>query len=420
MPLELLNQLEQAPFTWQVPGLRRELATALLRSLPKVIRTQFVPAPDWAGKAHVWLHANGVAEGESHPEALGRALKALTGELVPAGAWQPDLVEGHLRPTFVVMDSQLEVGRGTDLDQLRVDLAPKVSAKLTRSAKRITATGQKAWTFGTIAENAQLAGGVVGYPALVDETSSVGVMVFESAARASHEHVRGLRRLLTLVNPSPVRWVVSHLGNQEKLALGASAYASVPELLADAWLKASEQLLQAQVSPDDIRDAATFTRVAEAVRADCPLRTQAVVRVVARVLIAQAEVENALQAFAPEDLLRVDVTEQLANLTFNRFISSTPDPWLERLPTYVSAISARLQGALKNRGRDDKARLEVEDVEAQYAALCDAQPPGPLPKPVENIAFLIEELRVSLFAQGVRTAVPISSKRVQQAIYALR
>ncbi|RMB58902.1 ATP-dependent RNA helicase HrpA [Tessaracoccus antarcticus] len=418
--LELLNQLEQTPFTWQVPGLRRELATALLRSLPKAIRTKFVPAPDWAGRALVWLDANGGTEGESLPQALARALRALTGELVPPEAWQPSTVDGHLRPTFVVMDGSKEVARGTDLDELRVTLAPKVSAKLTRSAKRISATGQTRWTFGTVAPSVQLSGGVVGYPALVDETASVGLVVAESVQRASHEHVRGLRRLLTLVNPSPVRWVVSHMSNQEKLALGASSYASVPDLLADAWLKASQQLLLESGSPDDVRDEATFTRIAELVRADCPARTQAVVRVAAQTLTAQGEVERALQMFPPQDPLRIDVTEQLANLTFTRFISATPDPWFDRLPVYVRAMTVRMQGALKSRSRDDRARLEIEGVEVDYAALCDAQPPGPLSPAVEEIAFLIEELRVGLFAQGVRTAVPVSPKRVRQAIAAAR
>ncbi len=418
VPLELLNQFEQSPFTWQVPGLRRELATALLRSLPKAIRTAFVPAPDWAGRAHAWLDDNGVAPGESHPEALGRALRALTGERIPADAWRPVMVDAHLRPTFVVMDGDKEVARGADLDELREELAPQVSAKLTRSAKRISATGQTSWTFGTIPASVQLSGGIVGYPGLVDETTAVGLMVAESASRASHEHVRGLRRLLTLVNPSPVRWVVSHLGYQEKLSLGASSYPSVQDLLADAWLKASEQLLRQAREPDEVRDAATFSSVAEAVRAESPVRTQAVVRIAAQVLAAQAEVHSALQAFPPEDPLRQDVTEQLANLTFNRFISATPDPWFERLPVYVSAISTRLQGARKSRARDDRARLEVEEVEAEYAELCDAQPAGPLPPAVEEVAFLIEELRVSLFAQGIRTAVPISTKRIRQAMMA--
>lgn len=420
VPLELVNQLEQAPFTWQVPGLRGELATAMLRSLPKAVRTRFVPAPDWAAKALLWLQSNGVAEGESMSQALTRALRALTGEQVPPEAWRPDAVDGHLRTTFVVVDGQKEVGRGPDLDGLRVALAPKVSAKLTRSAKRISATGQTSWTFGTIPVSVELTGGVVGYPALVDEADSVGLMVAESTARATHEHVRGLRRLLALVNPSPVRWVVSHMSNQEKLALGASAYPSVPDLLADAWLKANHQLLQAAAAPDDVRDRDTFTRVAETVRANCPTRTQAVVRIAAQTLQVQAEVESALQVFPADDPLRVDVTEQLANLTFNRFISATPDPWFERLPVYVAAVSVRLQSALKNRTRDDRSRLEVEGVEAEYAALCDDQPPGPLPPAVEEVAFLIEELRVSLFAQGVRTAVPISSKRVRQAMATLR
>jgi len=103
---------------------------------------------------------------------------------------------------------------------------------------------------------------VEGYPCLVDEGSSVGVQVVDTSVRAERLHALGVRRLLTLVNPSPVRWVVSHLGNQEKLALGSSQYSSVPELLEDAWLKASDRLLRAITDPVRVRDEQEFRRVA--------------------------------------------------------------------------------------------------------------------------------------------------------------
>src|SRR5699024_1552220 len=141
-----------------------------------------------------------------------------------------------------------------------------------------------------------------------------------------------------------------------------------------------------------------------------------VVRVAARTLAISAEVERRLAAMAPDDPVRRDIGEQLANLTFNKFISATPDPWFERLPAYLQAISVRLDALSKNPSRDARSRAEVEDMEILYAELCDEQPPGRLPADVEEIAFLIEEFRISLFAQGVRTAVPISPKRIRQAI----
>ncbi|MCC2593116.1 ATP-dependent RNA helicase HrpA [Tessaracoccus sp. OS52] len=418
VPLELLPQLDGAPFSWQVPGLRAELATGLLRSLPKQVRTRFVPAPDWATKALGWLDEHPGPEGEDFTAALARALLALTGERVQATDWNRDALESHLRPTFIVSDGTREVARGPDLDRLRVDLAPRVRSKLNRSAKRITATGQTSWTFGTIPVSVELGHGVVGHPALVDEGATVGVAVADSAERAHWQHALGLRRLLVCTNPSPVRSVVAHMSNSDKLALGSSEYPSVQDLLADAWLKASGQLMHRLGDPDRIRDAEAYARLADLVRQDCAPQTQEVVRVAARALATAAEARRQLERFQATDPVRLDVTEQLANLTFNKFISSTPDPWYERLPAYVQAVVVRLENALKNPARDQRARHEVEEMEALYAQLCDAQPPGPLPPPVEEVGFLIEELRISLFAQGVRTAVPVSAKRIRQAIAA--
>ncbi|MFC2686602.1 MAG: ATP-dependent RNA helicase HrpA [Arachnia propionica] len=414
--LEQLGVLEPEPFTWQVPGLREDLATALIRSLPKRIRTSFVPAPDFARRAVAWLRERGTGDETAFPEALGRALTALTGERVASGDWRPEAVDSHLRPTFVVVEGRKEVGRGEDLVALKTRLSAKVASRLTRSAGRIATTGRTDWDFGKLPLTQRLGGGVVGHPCLVDEGGSVGVQVVDSAVKAERLHAAGVRRLLTLVNPSPIRWVVSHLGNPEKLALGASRYGSVPELLEDAWLKASDRLLRAATDPVRVRDGQEFQRVAEVVRADCPAATAAVVGTAARALAAQAVVERRLAALPEDDEVRADITEQLANLTFKRFISATPDPWFDRIPVWIEACGTRLVTRGRNPARDERNRSEIMELEARYGQLCEAQPPGPLPADVEEIAFLLEEFRVSLFAQGTRTLVPVSAKRISQAM----
>ena len=414
--LEQLGVLEPEPFTWQVPGLREDLATALIRSLPKRIRTSFVPAPDFARRAVAWLRERGTGDETAFPEALGRALTALTGERVASGDWRPEAVDSHLRPTFVVVEGRKEVGRGEDLVALKTRLSAKVASRLTRSAGRIATTGRTDWDFGKLPLTQRLGGGVVGHPCLVDEGGSVGVQVVDSAVKAERLHAAGVRRLLTLVNPSPIRWVVSHLGNPEKLALGASRYGSVPELLEDAWLKASDRLLRAATDPVRVRDGQEFQRVAEVVRADCPAATAAVVGTAARALAAQAVVERRLAALPEDDEGRADITEQLANLTFKRFISATPDPWFDRIPVWIEACDTRLVSRGRNPARDERNRAEIMELEARYGQLCEAQLPGPLPADVEEIAFLLEEFRVSLFAQGTRTLVPVSAKRISQAM----
>ncbi|MDF1486816.1 ATP-dependent RNA helicase HrpA [Tessaracoccus sp. HF-7] len=416
--VELLNQLSGAPFSWQVPGLRRELATELIRSLPKAVRTSFVPAPDFAAKALTWLQERGEIGKGSFTEAVGRALLALTGTRVEPGQWHPETVPAHLRLAFQVIDNGREIARGDNLDELRERLVAKISAKLTASAGGLTATGQTSWTFGTVPTETTVAKGVRGYPALTDEGASVGLVVLDTESRARRSHIHGVRRLLTLTNPDPIRWVVSHMTMQEKLALAESPYPTVPDLLADAWLKASEQLAEAHGPAVKVRDAKAYDALALAVRQECADQTRRVMSIAASALTHVSAARRLLERCPRGDETAADVTAQLDDLFFNRFISATPDPWYQHLPRYAEAATLRLEAALVNPTRDRRAQAELDDVEQAYADLTDAQPAGPLSPEVEEIAFLIEELRVSLFAQRLRTAVPISPKRVRQAIRA--
>ena len=414
--VELLNQLTGDPFSWQVPGLRRELATELIRSLPKAVRTSFVPAPDFAAKALTWLEGRGETGRGRFADALGRALLALTGTRVEPGQWRPEVVPSHLRLTFQVIDDGREIARGDDLDELRERLVAKISAKLTASAKGLPATGQRSWTFGAVPTETSVAKGVRGYPALTDEGSSVGLVVWDAESRARRSHAQGVRRLLTLTNPDPIRWVVSHMTMQEKLALAESPYPSVPELLADAWLKASEQLAEAHGPAVVVRDPQAYDRLALAVRQECADQTRRVTATAAAALGHVSAARRLLERFPARDETAADVRAQLDDLFFPRFISATPDPWFAHLPRYAEAAGLRLEAALINPTRDRRAQAELDDIEQAYADLTDAQPAGPLSPEVEEIAFLIEELRVSLFAQRLRTAVPISAKRIRQAI----
>ncbi len=418
--LEQLASLDPAPFTWLVPGLRAELATELIRGLPKQVRTSFVPAPDFARRAIAAIEERGETGQGSFTDALSAALTRLTGVVVDADAWQPERLPSHLRATFVVTDRGKEVARGEDLTALQTRLSGKVARKLSTAASGITATGATSWTFPAIPVTTSLGPGVVGHPSLVDEGTSVGVRVHDTEPKARRAHVQGLRRLLTLVNPDPTRWVVAHLTMTEKLALADSAYDTVPALLADAWLKAAEQLAARRGDPVQVRDRDAFDRLVVPVREGQADATQANVRIAARALEAATRARVTLGELPADHPLRVDVEAQLDNLLFDRFLSFTPDPWLQHLPRYCEAAALRVEQALADPTRDARGAEQVEQVEAEYAALADAEPPGPLRPEVEEIAFLVEEFRVSVFAQQLRTSVPVSTKRIRRAIDAAR
>lgn len=420
IPVNLLNQLSGTPFSWQVPGLRAELAVELIRTLPKSIRTAFVPAPEYAVRALTWLRDKPHNLTTPFTHALGQALTALTGVNVPVEAWQPGNVPIHLQIGFTVLDQGKILGQGKDYEALKQQFRPALDKRLAKATDRRLVTGATRWVFQTIPPSLQRGSGnhkVVGYPAVVDEGDSVGLKILDTPERQRRLHAAGIRRLLVLTTPDPTRQVVGHLSSSDKLALGHSPYPKVLDLLADARLKAVDRLARDQGI--DVRDEGAYHRLAESVRAATAQTMQSVVEVAARTLSARIELESTLMELAPSDPCRTDLETQIANLIFRNFISATPDPWYDRLPVYLVAAQVRLTAAKLSPSRDLALMHDVEAIEADFAALVDGEPPGALRPEVEEIAFLIEEFRVSLFAQRLKTLVPVSVKRIRRAIEAI-
>ncbi len=421
IPLAVLNQLDSAPFSWQVPGLRSELVTEMIRALPKAVRRTLVPAPEYAGRALRWLADHPAPGGvqESLPQALARALRGLTGERVEPTEIDLEKVPGHLRVTFVITGDRGEVAVGKDLAALTEQLAPKVQQTLTRAAAEHTRAGATDWVFATIAPTVELTRGghrVVGYPALVDEGTTVGLTVAENADRQRAAHRRGLRRLVQLQTPDPTKWVISHLGNTDKLSLGTSPYASVPALLADARLASVGELIR-RAGGDDTRDEATFRRLCDTVRVDNADQMRSIVHVVAQTLtLRQRTLALVPRAAALAPAAAEDVSEQLGNLVFAGFVAATGYEHLVDVPRYLSAAEQRLTALVAAPVRDVRGAEVIGRCEDAYAAACDLAPPGPLPEDLDAIGWLLEELRVSLFAQNLRTKVSVSEKRVMTAI----
>src|SRR5829696_1005825 len=424
IPVEVLNQVPEAPFSWQVPGLRAELATELIRSLPKDKRKRFAPVPDTARRALEWLEDHHGARSESLPEALARALQMLTGEMITAADWRPDRVPEHLRVTFVISDgSGQELAVGKDLSSLRAELGGRVHRLLNDAATELTRSGAVTWEFGEIAEQVTLQRDgyqVVGYPALVDGGSSVGLIICETAERQLATFPLGLRRLTMLNTPDPTKWVVAHLSNADKLALATSPYDSVPALLADARLASVGELIRrSQVSP--VRDASAFSVLCERVRVENADLMRDITTLAAEVSRLTGAVRAALPKARPvSEAATADIAEQVRNLVFPGFLGATPYPQLTELPRYLQAAQTRVETLRSSAGRDAPGFDVISRVVQAYAELCALVPAGRLPGFVEDIGWLIEELRVGLFAQSLRTRVPVSEKRVLAAIDAAR
>ncbi|MBV9829980.1 MAG: DUF3418 domain-containing protein, partial [Marmoricola sp.] len=404
------------PFTWNVPGLRHELVTALIRSLPKALRVRFVPAPDVARR---FLEAVPPGE-EPLVEALSRYLRSLTGVHVPPEAWDWDKVPAHLRPTFRVVDADgAEVARGKDLERIKAPLRPSFERAMQDAADEsgLGATGQRSWTFGTIETSfTQLRAGheVHGYPALVDEGRTVGLRVCASAEEQEAEHRLGVRRLLVLALPDPTADLLAGLDNAAKLGLAASPYPGARALVEDCVLAAAGRIVDG--SPP-ARDEEAFGALVEQGRRELPGIAAEVVQQVLRVLGDWRPVEKALHGRVELDLLpaMTDLRGQLAGLVHDGFVGQAGEA-LRDYPRYLAAMRVRLD-RLGDRARDRELMDRVVPLQEAWRHRVDALPPGrAMPEPLRRVRWLLEEYRVSLWAQQLGTPVPVSDTRIRKAL----
>jgi ATP-dependent helicase HrpA len=399
VPLAVLPRVDGDDLAWQVPGLRHDLVVALLKSLPKSLRVSFVPVPDTAAEV---LRRVPPRLGPLL-DVLGAELTRMTGVLVPYDAWHWDRVPSHLRMTVRVVDDHgREVTAGKDLEALRPKTLPAVRAVLSSSAGAVERTGLTAWvdvprTFAS--------GTVRGFPALVDEGATAGVRVLATEAEQRAAHHAGVRRLLLLGLPDPLRAVVGRLTKQAKLALPASPYPSVQALLGDCVAAALDSYVT-----DLPWTADEFAALRERVRPELADATYEVVVAVAGVVAAARRVRD-------RDDLPDDVRHQLDRLVYDGFVAATGRQRLRDLPRYLAAIEVRLERLPRNASRDRIETEVVQRVEREYDDALRRLPPAQRDdEAVRHVRWMIEELRVSLFAPTLRTALPVSEKRVLRAL----
>jgi len=474
VPLALLPRLDEVAFESQVPGFRRELVTALIRSMPKRLRVNFVPATDWAERLLAELGPDGAPTAEAGTGFLDRLATTMTGlvhERVVAADFDRERLPAHLRVTFQVVDERGRVvGTGKDLAGLQTRLADAARASIARASSgsdggrgtrrgadeqraastaassaspsealaRVAAAhggtgtgargrfteraGLTTWDLGELPQHVDTHqhGGIIrAYPALVDEKTGVALRLMATAEEQARTTPTGVRRLLLLAVPSPASYVREHLTQNEKLLLATSPYQNVNALFDDAMAAAADEALHT-LHPDGlVWTAAEFEAVRDRLsKAVLPLLDQTIATVL-RILTGARDVERAIKAVTSMSLLPAvaDVREQLAALVRPGFISATGLARLGQLPRYLSGIVYRLEKLPENPGRD---RAWQNEVQTATERLRDAGGSIPLaPHTPDNLArarWLIEELRVGLFAQPLGTAEPASLQRVTKLL----
>jgi ATP-dependent helicase HrpA len=415
VPLTALAALRPDGFEWLVPGLREELVTTLMRSLPKDLRRPLVPVPDVARAALARL----TPRSEPLLGALARELEGLRGVRIAPDAWAVDRLPAHLRMTYRVEDDDGKaLAEGDDLLALREQLRPRLRERLAASTNGLERHGLTAWTIGTLPREVELHG-VRAYPTLVDEGESVAVQVLETPAAQRDEMQAGTRRLLLLASPGPQRYLRDRLDGAAQLALAAAPHGDAGAVAADIVAAAADALIAQAGGP--AWDPAGFERLRAHVAGNLAERALEIAGQVVRILDLSRDVQVRLESLTAPALApaRADIAAQLSGLVYPGFVHEAGAGRLADLERYLQAMIRRIE-RLPNAPAPDRDRMRVvHELEHEYRRRLDAWPAGrPLSQPLSEVGWMLEELRVSQFAQGLGVRGPVSVKRVRRALQA--
>ena len=418
IPLPVLNQIENMGFDWQIPGLREELIVALIKSLPKPVRRNFVPAPNYA---QAFLGRVEALQGNLL-DALEREFRRMSGVTVSREEWNLSQVPEHLKITFrVVNEHGKKLSESKDLDELKYGLKEKVQETLSAVADDgIEQRDLHVWSFGDLPQcYEQKRGGyaVKAYPALVDEKDSVSIRLFETEHDQQKAMLQGTRRLLLLNVPSPIKYLHEKLPNKAKLGLYFNPFGKVLDLIDDCIDAGIDKLTAEFGGP--AWESERFEALREHVRANLNETVVEIAKQVEQILTTSHNINKRLKgkvdftmAFALSD-----VKAQMGGLIYRGFVSDTGWQRLADLQRYLNAIERRLEKLPTDPNRDRAQMLKVESVQQEYQQLLAKIPKGqPIPDKVQAIRWMLEELRVSFFAQQLGTPYPVSDKRVRMAI----
>jgi ATP-dependent helicase HrpA len=407
-----------------VPGLLEEKLVALIRGLPKPLRKRFVPAPDHARQVLTRLQPSDTPL----VRALGAALKALTGVHVPEDAWDEEGLPDYLKMRVRVIDGEgRTLGAGRDLIDLQKRFAGAVErAPAGREAHPLAREGITRWDFGALPEQVeQSARGIAltGWPALVDRGDSVAIEVLGSREEACRLHRAGLRRLIMLLIPREIRKLRKSLKGIHQLNLQYARAPAAPRRVGNPGKADLERELvalildQAFLEEGDIRDSEAFTaRLAEGQKRLDGLAHESLA-LAGAILERYHGIRKSLSGITQIQWLAstADIQGQLDRLVFRGFLQQIPRQRLADYPRYLRALELRLEKLRLDPARDQRWIRELTPLQEEWLARWQAaNEKGMVDERLEEIRWLIEELRISLFAQEVKTRQPVSVKRIRK------
>ena len=417
IPVHQLNQIRPQPFDWLVPGMLEEKVVALIKSLPKHLRKHFVPVPNTA-KACLEIEPDFKG---SLFEWLGNRLRKLTGEAIPLNEWQPDTLPEHLKMNFRIVDEQGKaIAYGRNLAKLQADHASKAGASFDKLAQEeMSHTGCIAWVFDDLPETTQFTQKgqtFIGYPAIVDEGDSVGVKILETPQKAELAHGAGLNRLFQLQCRKEAQYILKNSGVGPVWQLAYNQLPRHPLLPQRSGCEFKTDFLFAIFAGTFVEDRQIRSQVAfEAILAERKSRLMTLSmqagKQMTEIMANWQKMQQRLEHPGVQPQLKADLQAQLGLLLFNGFLRYTPLAQWQAIPRYLKAMEVRM----------DKQKPDSADVQALHRlnqrywqnVQNQLKTREPLPER-DAFRWSLEELRVSLFAQALKTAYPVSVQRLEK------
>jgi ATP-dependent helicase HrpA len=449
VPLFVLNQVSEERAEWLVPGMLKEKVQALLKSLPQRPRSRFVPLPDSAARLANLLSAPQSWAHGSLTDALLKIVRAETSLDVKRADFKLDMLPPHLFMSFRVVDEHgRQLGMGRNLGALKAELGAQARGAFQALAGmkvsspspadggqgggtsaqsphpnlppkgegvKQAAAGERytAWTFGELPELMEIRKGgtsLIGFPALIEQGDCVAIEVFDEPGVAAAKHRAGLRRLFALQIKDALKYLEKNIPDLQKMAVAFMPLGTQEELREQIIEVALDRAFMLDPLPTD---EAGFKRRVDEGRGRLTLIANEVARLASTILVEYAAALRKIRDTKNQTEATGDATQQLQRLMPKRFVAGTPWTQLQHFARYLKAITLRLDKLRADPARDAARLAELRPQEQRYWRLV-AERKGAVDERMQEFRWLLEELRVSFFAQELRTPQPVSLKRLEK------
>ncbi|MCW8091981.1 ATP-dependent RNA helicase HrpA [Alteromonas ponticola] len=426
IPLPVLNQIEDVGFDWQIPGLRQAKIVALIKGLPKRLRKNFVPAPNFAEACIADID---MQDKKGYPVALTHALsdklRRMTGIQVTEEDWQEVHLEQHLKMHFAVIDEKGKVlETGDDLAVLKQVCQGQVKQTFEQAATdELERKDIQKWDFESLPDTftQHMAGfEIQAFPALVVKHNKINIELIDDKDKAQRKHQEGLVHLIKKAMPSPLSYLQNKLPNKAKLGLYFNPFGQVNALIDDCILAGIDLLIGEfkKHGNQEIRNKPTFDACVDYIRGRINDTVLAIAQQVETGLTVAHECQKKMKGNVPLNMINAlsDVKQQLNGLVFPGFVFAIGAEKLNDWNRYLKALARRLEKLPIDPNKDRLAQLEIEKVTNSYHQVLKKYAPDKIPSELSEVRWMIEELRVSLYAQQLKAAYPVSAKRIQNVL----